>query len=441
MTLFLIYYILLFSLFGGVLEILGIPQYFTVTVELAIMLLLLLSLITSKNYRLPNLWYSFSFFLLIGICSVIVNNGTLSQLVFSLRLLFRFYIFYLSITFLSLDDNRLKRIINFVAILLLLQLPVVAVKYFQYGISEKTYGAYGQAGGSLTTMLPIVVIFYFAAYYFIFQPRLRYLVVALGFILFSIVGKKRAVLFLYPVQFVAIYFFLYSKKEGIHLPKKIWGVAVAFGIAAVVSATIIHFNETLNPARKVGGEINMGYVVDYAKDYTTAESGYGLTTGRYSTTKRIFGTILKSDLAKISFGFGPGRMTSSILESKEEKKERERFLLKELRIWYGVTSLTRIAVEYGILGVFAFSLIPITLGRMCLRYYRYESDRYWKAFAAGSIGFSFSMLFFFTCYNTSAFFGDTMPALYFGAMAVVYERLNKICSPSNTNGFMSMGRV
>lgn len=62
LSLFFIYYIFLLSLFGGVIPILGIPEYFVVTVELVIILLFLLSLITSRGAKVPHLWYSFSLF-------------------------------------------------------------------------------------------------------------------------------------------------------------------------------------------------------------------------------------------------------------------------------------------------------------------------------------------------------------------------------------------
>jgi hypothetical protein len=63
---------------------------------------------------------------------------------------------------------------------------------------------------------------------------------------------------------------------------------------------------------------------------------------------------------------------------------------------------------------------------MCWRYYQAESDPYWQAFAAGSVGFAFSMLFFYFAYADAAFWGDTMPALFFYAMAVVYTKMNRI---------------
>ena len=169
--------------------------------------------------------------------------------------------------------------------------------------------------------------------------------------------------------------------------------------------------------------------MQYAKKYTTADHvtgtyGYG-TSGRYSTTKRILENLWDSGPVKLFFGFGPGLATPSLFDSAEDRINRGKFF-ESLRIAYGLTPMTRIALEYGILGAIAFGLIVFLFTRMCLRYYQYEADPYWKAFAAGSIGFAFSMLFFFLAYHWTAFWGDTLPALYFYAMAVVYTRLRRI---------------
>ena len=125
------------------------------------------------------------------------------------------------------------------------------------------------------------------------------------------------------------------------------------------------------------------------------------------------------------FGLGPGSLTPSIFDSFHN---RERILSPQrtLKFKYGVTTASRLAVEYGLFGVFTYGLLIYLCACMCLKYYKCEVDPYWRAFAAGSVGFAFSMLFFFFTYGNAAFWGDTMPALYFYAMAVVYIRLQRI---------------
>jgi len=427
MTAFLIRSILFFALFGNSFFIFGIPAYLAVGMEVQIYILFVLVFIVQRNRAgvLPHLWYSFFFMLIITVISIAINGSAAFRAIFSLRLLYRYYFFYVALITLRLDDDDLKKLNTFVLYLLLMQLPVVAIKFLKYGISEKTFGAYG-GGGSLTTMIPISVIFYLAAYYFLYQPKRWYLFAGIGFILWSLVGKKRAVFFLYPVQFMAIYYYIYLKGTAVQFSKKVGMLFLTFIIIVAISIPFLYFNETLNRERKIGGSVDFKYALNYLKKYTLFEDGYGNTTGRVSTTIRVFGGLWSSGLDKLLIGFGPGSITPSLLDSSADIRRINMNLFDRFKIIYGWTSMTRIAFEYGILGVLAYSLIVILLARMCWRYYKYETDPYWRAFAAGSVGFAYSMLFFFFAYHWPAFWGDTLPCIYFYAMAVVYTRFNRI---------------
>ena len=425
-----IYTLLFLALFGDLLFTFTMPKYFAVLNEFLIIALLIIALLSIQMNRrgfVLHLWYSFFFMVVISACSIIVNGSNILRAAYSIRLLYRFYFFYLGIITLNLDDNIMKKINMFVAVLLLMQLPVVAVKFPIYGISEKTTGAYG-GGGSLTAMLPIAVIFYLAAYYFLYRPKMRYVLLGIGFVLLSIVGKKRAVAFLYPLQFLAIYYYIYIKGKGAHFSKKMGTLFIVLTSIAVVSGSIFYFNESLNPEGQVGGSVDVGYALGYAKNYTSGVDGYGYSYGRVATTIRVVEALWNSGFAGFFFGFGPGSTTPSLFDSPEERKSVQK-LFDRFMIGYGLTPINRIAFEYGVFGVVAFSLIVFLFARMCWRYYKIEVDPYWKAFAAGSVGFAFSMLFFYFAYHHPAFWGDALPALYFYAMAVVYTRSKKIIRP------------
>jgi len=404
----------------------GIPRYFNAMTEAFIFLLLVVSLITriGRGISVPHLWYCFFYMLLICACSIAVNGSETTRAIFSLRLLYRFYFFYLGITLLDLDDSNLRKINRFVAILLLLQLPVVAIKFCLYGISEETQGAYS-LDGSMTTMIPIVVIFYLAAYHYLYRPKLGFILTGIGFVLFSIVGAKRAVFFLYPFQFLAIYYYIYVKGKGVSFSKKMGTLFLVLSLILSISVSILYFNESLNPDRKVGGSIDFKYAFDYAEGYNIGVDGYGYTYGRIATTKRVSEILWNSGLLGVLFGAGPGSATLNRFDTWEDKELLEE-RLAEFKIGYGFTAMSLIALEYGVLGGVAYSLIIFLFARMCWRYYKYENDPYWKAFAAGSLGFAFSMLFFSFAYHATAVYGNTLPALYFYAMAVVYTRSKKI---------------
>jgi len=427
MHLFLIYGVLFIALFGGLLEIIGIPSYFTAATELFIILLFLTSPIAKKDQHgyVFHLWYLFLYMFLLAVFSMVVNDSGIVSAAYSLRLLFRFYIFYLAITTLNLDDETLKRFNKVILIFLILQFPIIIYKFRIYGVSEQTIGAYAKAGGAVTAILPIIVLFFCSGYYYLYRADIKYIILSVAFLLFSIIGKKRVVLFLYPVQFIGIYYYIYLKGKGVSLSRKMSAMLTVLAAIVVISSAILYINPTLNPEQKVGGSLDPGFAIEYAKDYTTRVSPFDYTAGRYSTTVRIFTKLWEGGFTEIFFGIGPGMLTGSILDPKKQKKNiaavKDRY-----KFQYGLTAMTRLAIEYGVFGIIIFVLILILLARMSWKYYKFETDPYWKAFAAGSVGFAYSTLFFFFAYGDTVLWGDTIPALYFWTMAVVYTRSRRI---------------
>jgi hypothetical protein len=427
MKIFLIYGVLFIALFGGLIESLGVPAYFTAVTELFIILLFLTSPLTTESRRgyVTHLWYFYFYFLLIAVFSLFVNDSGIDRAIYSLRLLFRFYIFYLAITTLDLDDEIIKRINKVIIFLLILQLPVIAYNFLRYGVSERTIGAYTLVGGAVTTILPIVLIFYIAGFYFFYRNDKRYILLAVAFLLFSIIGKKRVIFFLYPAQFMAIYYFIYLKAKRIHLSRKMSTIVVVLTTIVMISSTILYLNPTLNPEQEVGGSIDPEYAIAYAKDYTTRENPFGYTTGRYATTVRIFKSLWEDGFIAIFLGLGPGKFTQSLFDPIKQRKSIDD-IKNRYKFKYGLTAMTRTAIEYGIFGIFTFVLITFSYARMTLRYYRQEVDKYWKAFAAGSVGFAYATVFFFFTYGDTVLWGDTIPALYFWAMAAIYTRSKRL---------------
>jgi hypothetical protein len=431
-NIFLIFFL---ALFGGLISSLGVPRIFSVSSELLIYMLLLFSFLSrsGKGIPIPHLWYVFSAFIFIAMLSIVLNEIRAERSIFSIRLLFRYYFFYLAIILLELNDDFIKKINLFIVILLVLQFPIVAVKFLKYGISEKTAGGYAIHDGSISTTLPIVFIFYLASFYFLYKRKISFILIGIGYVVCSIVGAKRAVFFLYPVQFLSIYYYIFSKGTNAKLTKKIAFIMCGSFILIVLSASILYFNKTLNPDQKVGGEIDIKYAFEYAERYNAGIDGYGRSFGRISTTQRVIEILTEAGIGHVLLGIGPGSTTPSMLDSR---KERDRFneSYSELEISYGWTTMNRIAMEYGFVGVFLFFSMLILLTIMCIKLSNKETEPYWRAFASGSVCFSFSMLFFAFAYHWTTFWGDTMPVLYFYAMAIVYIRL--YYRPDRINGFL-----
>ena len=204
-----IYVIFLFAFFGNSLVSYGlIPPQATLVTEAFVYLLFLYSIVFKIRFKTErysiHLWYPFGLFLIIAFCSIIINNYYNFKPILSLRVILRFYLFYLALINLGLDESLLKKINKLLFILFIIQLPVVAYKFSIYGINELTIGSYAARGGGLTAIIPIVALGYIAGYYFFYKRKTSYVVLAIGFILFGIAGEKRVLLFVYPIVFMGI---------------------------------------------------------------------------------------------------------------------------------------------------------------------------------------------------------------------------------------------
>jgi len=428
MALFLIYGIFLIAFFAN--SLVGynlIPAHVTLVTELFIYLLFLYSLVVSranhKDYCL-HLVPLFGFFLIVTFCSVIVNNAFNFRPVFSLRLTLRFFIFYVALINLGLTDSQLKKINTLLFILFIIQLPASAIKFYFYGVSEMTMGTYTVRGGGLTTIIPIIALGYLAGYYVFHKPRSVYLLLGVGFIAYGIVGAKAALFFLLPVTFFGLYYLIYIRGKRVNVAGHLPMIAIIVVLSIVVGATIIKFNKRLNSEREVGGSIDLSYALKYSREYPRGANYYNpeFASGRFSTTMLTFDTVWEGGLPHIFFGYGPGSLTGSVL-SKRPSIDRNIFRISGS---YGKTGMVFILTEYGLFGLIALGLMFCMFAHMCWQWYNHEKEPYWKAFAVGSLVFSLLNVFIFFAYNMVPIDDDTIPPVFFYAMATMYLRLKQI---------------
>jgi len=428
MALFFIYGIFFLAFFAD--SFVGynlIPPHVTIVTELLIYLLFLYSLVVSranhKDYCL-HLAPLFGFFLIVALCSILVNNVFNLRPVFSLRLVLRFFIFYVALINLGLTDSQLKKINTLLFILFIIQLPASAIKFYFYGFSERTMGTYTVRGGGLTTLIPIIALGYLAGYYVFHKAKKVYLLLGIGFVLYGIIGMKAALLFLYPITFLGLYYLVYTRGNGVNVARDLSIVAFIALLSIAVGWTIICVQPRLNSEKAEGGSVDLSYALTNAQKYTTAtdprNSEFG--GGRFATTMLVFDQIWNGGLVPVFFGYGPGCLTKSILHGGPNVDPR----IVRISGSYGKTGMTFILTEYGLFGVIALGLMFCIFAHMCWKWYNYEKEPYWKAFAVGSLVFALLNLFIFFAYNTLPIAGDTIPPVYFYVMAIMYLRLKKI---------------
>jgi hypothetical protein len=136
----------------------------------------------------------------------------------------------------------------------------------------------------------------------------------------------------------------------------------------------------------------------------------------------VLNRLWKDGIKAICFGYGPGSLTRSILDSEYYVDYR----IAEIRASYGITGMTFTLTEYGLFGLIPIGMIFIIFIFRSIKWFNIETDPYWKAFATGNVVFSVLVSFIFFTYNVIPLLGDTIPPLYFYAMAVGQIRMQQL---------------
>lgn len=369
-----------------------------------------------QKYITPGLPIALSF-LFVSLFSLIANNSPVIPALLMLRILFRYYLLFLAIINLGFDEKSQKVIINILIFIFLVQLPLSVVKLFVHGQGETSLGL---SSHSVSTIFPLIAIGFLLSYYFVYRRRLSYLLAALGFVGFSIVGGKRAFIFFMPVLLIFLAWLL--RKENFLRLRFIILVILFFSLSLYFVARLV---PTLNPQRKIWGEFSLRHMVDYAISYETNVSLTGEPTGRISATVQTFKVLSRKNLSGYVFGYGPG----TIIKSMFSGYDRRAAIRSQFGIEYGINGLSWLGIQVGYVGTVIYMLIFYYLMKKCYCYYKKEKDPFWRSFALGMAGFSFILLFTSLVY-TPFFNHDAVSAFYFCLVAIVIIRLK---SPQRAN--------
>jgi hypothetical protein len=245
----------------------------------------------------------------------------------------------------------------------------------------------------------------------------------MGFIYFSIIGGKRAFVFMLPVLLVFIYYMMTIKGKKINIQISFAGIKGMIFVPIIVIASgyfCLRYIPTLNPETKTGGSISPTYAFDYAikSSKGTSSEDFRVTTGRWSTTKRIYYTLKKRGFDSLLLGIGPG---GSIKSRFRDDAHRQK-ILSEFKIGYGVTPLGFMLMEYGVIGMLTFIVLIGNILINSLKLFQQAHQSYWEAFSFGTAAMCFCMVIWFFSYSTSAFFADSIPCFFYYCFGVVYNQ-------------------
>lgn len=375
------------------------------------------SLARKQKFRTAGFKFVFVF-LLISFYSLIYNSQSLIPALLMLRLLFRYYILFLAILNLDLDEKAMKLINSFLIIIFLLQLPLAILKLLIYGQGERSMGL---SSHSISTIIPLIAISFLYSFYFLYEKKKGYLLGILSFVGFSFVGGKRAFIFFF---ILLIGFLLWVLKKQIRLNlKSIFLAVMLICISFYFAARLL---PRFNPQNKVWGEFNIKHIINFSYEYETVTKE-GVTGGRIATSINVFNLLSESGPLHFAFGFGPGVILKSMFGSYDRGENLE----KRFGIRYGESGLSWLAIQVGYLGAFLFFLFLYIFLKESYLYFRQEDDQYWKSVASGMVGFTF--IYLITCLVYVPFFNMSgVSVFYFYLLAIVVLRKRIMKAQENT---------
>lgn len=411
------YWFFIFNI--GVFSLLGLPTYFyKIGIPFFCLSLIFITLIDKgSEIRLPFFGWVISF-ILVSIVSMVLNGimfYTFMQFLF-LTLLPYFYFIVI------INENNTKRI-NFITrciiILVLIQIPVIIIKYMILGQSEK--GAIGTLSigmGSISTVFPVTIIAFLISFY-LFTNKMKYLILIALYILFGIIGNKRAITFIIPLEFIFGYimyliFFIKKVDSGV-ITKFI--LILFFGMASIY--IMVRTNPTLNKEKKVWGSFDIEYLLNYSDNYSTTDKSMGKIEMRRKDGLIYFAKYsISREYSNFLFGDGAGILVQSNFDRNTGSMEQK----------YGVRYGGRMGViwlllQVGFLGVVIFLGFIMSMNRFLFKRLPIRNNYLLLGFLIATV----FMLLDFLSYSIIFVATEIGKGIYFyifGLLYLQYENLN-----------------
>ena len=410
-----IYWFLIFNV--GIFYLLGFPtSVYKISIPFVGLTIFFLTLVSKgKKMKFP-LFSLVIIFILISVLSNILNDIHWFSTTFFLFSCLLPYFYFLVIINES-DLKRINKVSKWIVFLILLQIPAILLKYILIGQSEKgAIGTLSIAAGSLSTIFPVFIVAFLICYYFLFR-RVKYLLLIICFILFALIGNKRAVTYLIPLEF-AIAYILYLQFIIQKVTKQqIRQFVVILVVGFVSFYAMVRLNPSLNKDEKIGGRFDIDYLINYSETYTSSDGKGKRDMRRKDGLIYFYLYNVNSQTLNQLLGDGAGILYQSLIDPKTGTMEE----LYGVR-YGGRMGIIWMLLQVGILGLLSYLLF---LGAFFIMRIQ-KSDWINNIFLLGFIVASIFMLFDFMFYSNTFISLDIIKHLYFFAGALLMHL--KACS-------------
>lgn len=357
---FIIYLILSIAFTAGSLELLfnissELIRQFT---ELLIWGLAAFVFLASSKKEIPG-WPYLAGFLVVCLVSFLINDVTIVQLFLFLRMFLRIVVIFVLFHHIQLNHHTTDKLLRFIILLFITQIFVNIGKYLIIGQTEPYIGSMSILGGSLTTVFSLIDIsFAFSAY--LYERKWKYLMLIVGFFLFSMIGSKAVMILFMPVLLLIQYLYFWKRSGLLSFARVLKLLPLTSFIFLSVYAGV-RLNPRLNPEGKIGGS----FVPDYVISYIDKCSNPGRPirgaeySGRGEAPYAVYTFLKEYGLANFLFGLGPGDvLMSRYTIPKEEVYGEEGITAMKYGIGYGArTGLLFTALQVGLFGLILYFLL------------------------------------------------------------------------------------
>lgn len=359
-TSFYLYFLMTVTFVAGSISlIIGVNyDFIRQFIEFQIWGLLFYAVLKNGQIRAPGLIYLIGFITVCLISGLLNGKGAFEIMLFLRRYLFIVAAFYLFVN-LNLKIKNQRNLVAYVIFLSVTQILVNLQKLATIGQQEDYIGSMAVSGGSLTTVFSLVGIA-FAFSFYLAKREKKYIWLIIGFLAFAVIGEKRGIV-LYTPALILIQYFLFSRRKGLKISaRSLWSLVTIFIFLIGFLYVAIRLNPSLNPAGKMGGDVDFEYLTDYATRFTNVEDanfGGNDSFSRGLVYFQVFFLVKREfDVKDIMFGKGPSDiMMSRFSEYYGVYLSEEELLLEKYGVGYGGRSgLIFSFIQVGLLGLIVY---------------------------------------------------------------------------------------
>lgn len=344
--------LLLFS--RGTLEIAGVSTSLVrIAVEGLVLACFLLALLMSQSSKkkLPGLFVIMAFSL-VSFASIVFNDTNTAMLLLFFRDYLFSIIFFYAVLNISFSDREARLIFRLITYLLVSQVFANLIKILVVGdIIEPYIGTMANLGGSLTIIFSLLGSVISISMY-LNTRRNKYLLMLVGFIVFSIIGGKRAALVFIPFVYLFL-LFVHQIQGGVRVGHVFRQMVIFTCVCLVFFYTSLRLMPSLNPEREVWGSFDVEHAINYSTRYVTTGAGAIEKIGRAQAPAYLLTRAASDSTLHLLLGYGAGHLIKSRFNALVEDFGSQSDISMNLYgVGYGArTGFLQLFLQVGLVGV------------------------------------------------------------------------------------------